>query len=178
MATSITPRMRSGRYFPTTFECGVGGLALNMQQQPVMGGGMKKYFAVVLVCGSACLLSTPPNAQQSLIGKSCLGTFDTRKSTSGEYDLGAVRISFGSTMPLTATTEVAPGKAAFDRPEKVTKYDPSSQATDIVYTNKTWTFTSTSGSKWKLVGDGISLTGQVDPRPRQPNIAFIKLNCK
>jgi hypothetical protein len=81
-------------------------------------------------------------------------------------------------MPLTATTEVAPGKAAFDRPEKVTKYDPPSQATDIVYANKTWTFTSTSGSKWKLVGDGISLTGQVDPRPRRPNIAFIKLNCK
>ena len=170
--------MRRGRYFPTTLECGVGGLALNLQQQPVMGGGMKKYFAVVLVCGLACLPSTPPSAQQSLIGKSCLGTFDTRKSTGGEYDLGAVRINFASTMPLTATTEVAPGKAAFDRPEKVTKYDPPSQATDIVYANKTWTFTSTSGSKWKLVGDGTSLTGQVDPRPRRPNIAFIKLNCK
>ena len=90
----------------------------------------------------------------------------------------AVRINFSSTMPLTATTEVAPGKAAFGRPDKVTKYDPPSQATDIVYANKTWTFTSTSGSKWKLTGDGMSLSGQVDPRPHRPNIAFVKVNCR
>ena len=95
-----------------------------------------------------------------------------------EYDRGAVRINFGSTMPLTATTEVAPGKAAFGRPDKVTKYDPPSQATNVVYANKKLAFTTTSGSKWKLTGDGISFTGQVDPRPSRPNIAFVKLNCK
>ena len=137
-----------------------------------------KCIALVFVIAPACAITTPISAQQSLLGRSCLGTFDSRKSTDSEYDLGAVRINFSSTMPLTATTEVAPGKAAFGRPDKVTKYDPPSQATDIVYANKTWTFTSTSGSKWKLVGDGTSLTGQVDPRPRRPNIAFIKLNCK
>ena len=81
-------------------------------------------------------------------------------------------------MPLKATTEVAPGKAAFGRPDNVTKYDPPSQATDISYANKKLAFTTTSGSKWKLTGDGISFTGQVDPRPRLPNIAFVKVNCK
>jgi hypothetical protein len=135
---------------------------------------MTKYGTIILVFGAILFPSTPPTAQQSLIGKSCLGTFDTRKSTGGDYDLGAVRINFGSTMPLAATTEVAPGKAAFDRPEKVTKYDAPSQATDIVYAHKTWSFTSTRARG--LVGDGISLTAQVDPR--RPNIAFIKLNCR
>jgi len=81
-------------------------------------------------------------------------------------------------MPLTATTEVAPGKIAFGRPDKVVKYDPPSQATDIFYANKKMVFTTTSGSKWNLAGDGISFTGQVDPRPRRPNIAFVKVNCK
>jgi hypothetical protein len=33
------------------------------------------------------------SAQQSLLGKSCLGTFDTRKSTDGEYDLGAAALT-------------------------------------------------------------------------------------
>jgi hypothetical protein len=118
------------------------------------------------------------SAQQSLLGKSCFGTFETRKATGSEYDLGAVRINFGSTMPLTAMTEVAAGKAAFDRPDKVTKYDPPSQATDIIYANKKWGFTKTSGSKWMLTGDGIAFTRQVDPRPSRPNIAFVKLNCR
>jgi hypothetical protein len=135
-------------------------------------GGIASLF------GFACLIPAPLNAQQSLLGKSCLGTFDTRKSTDSEYDLGAVRINFGSTMPLKATTEVAPGKAAFSRPDTVTKYDSASQATDISYANKKLAFTTTSGSKWKFTGDGISFTGQVDPRPRLPNIAFVKLNCK
>jgi hypothetical protein len=139
---------------------------------------MKKCIAIATVFGSACLIATTISAQQSLLGKSCLGTFDTRKSTDGEYDLGAVRINFGSTMPLTATTEVAPGKAAFGRPDNVAKYDPPSQATNISYANKKLAFTTTSGSKWKLAGDGISFTGQVDPRPSRPNIAFVKLNCK
>jgi hypothetical protein len=139
---------------------------------------MKNYVVLVSVIGSTCSLATPTSAQQSLIGKSCLGTFDTRKSTDSEYDLGAVRISFGSTMPLKATTEIAPGKVAFGRPDQVPKYDPPSQATDISYANKKLAFTTTSGSKWKLTGDGISFTGQVDPRPRLPNIAFVKLNCK
>jgi hypothetical protein len=139
---------------------------------------MKKCIAIASVLGSACLIATPLSAQQSLLGRSCLGTFDTRKSTDSEYDLGAVRINFGSTMPLTATTEVAPGKAAFGRPDQVPKYDPPSQATNISYANKKLTFTTTSGSKWKLAGDGISFTGQVDPRPRLPNIAFVKVNCK
>jgi len=137
-----------------------------------------KCIALIFAFTSACAIATPISAQQSLLGKSCLGTFDTRKSTGSEYDLGAVRINFGSTMPLTATTEVAPGKAAFGRPDKVTKYDPPSQATDVVYANKKWVFTTTSGSKWRLTGDGISFTGQVDPRPRLPNIAFVKLNCR
>jgi hypothetical protein len=137
---------------------------------------MKSYIAIAF--GSGCLLAAPLSAQQSLLGKSCLGTFDTRKSTDSEYDLGAVRISFGSTMPLTATTEVAPGKLAFGRPDTVTKYDPPSQATNISYANKKLTFTTTSGSKWRLTGDGISFTGQVDPRPSRPNIAFVKLNCR
>jgi hypothetical protein len=101
-----------------------------------------------------------------------------QRPTDSEYDLGAVRINFASTMPLTATTEVAPGKAAFGRPDKVTKYDPPSQATDISYANKKLAFTTTSGSKWRLTGDGISFTGQVDPRPSRPNIAFVKVNCK
>jgi hypothetical protein len=139
---------------------------------------MKKYVALVSVFGSTCSLATPISAQQSLLGKSCLGTFDTRKSTDSEYDLGTVRINFGSTMPLTATTEVAPGKAAFSRPDTVTKYDSPSQATNISYANKKLAFTTTSGSKWRLTGDGISFTGQVDPRPRLPNIAFVKLNCR
>jgi hypothetical protein len=39
-------------------------------------------------------------------------------------------------------------------------------------------FATTSGSKWKLTGDGISFTGQVDSRPRLSNIAFVKVNCK
>jgi hypothetical protein len=137
-----------------------------------------KCIALVVVFASAYFIATPISAQQSLLGKSCLGSFDTRKSTDGEYDLGAVRINFGSTMPLTATTEVAPGKAAFGRPDKVTKYDPPSQATDISYANKKLAFSTTSGSKWRLTGDGISFTGQVDPRPSRPNIAFVKLNCK
>jgi hypothetical protein len=137
-----------------------------------------KCITLVFVFASACLIAAPLSAQQSLLGKSCLGTFDTRKSTDSEYDLGAVRISFGSTMPLTATTEVAPGKAAFGRPDKITKYDPPSQATVIVYANKKLVFVTTSGSKWNLAGDGISFTGQVDPRPRRPNIAFVKVNCK
>ena len=135
-------------------------------------------IALVVVFASAYFIATPILAQQSLLGKSCLGSFDTRKSTDGEYDLGAVRINFGSTMPLTATTEVAPGKAAFGRPDKVTKYDPPSQVTDISYANKKLAFSTTSGSKWRLTGDGISFTGQVDPRPSRPNIAFVKLNCK
>jgi hypothetical protein len=139
---------------------------------------VKKYFAIASVFGSACLIATTLSAQQSLLGKSCLGTFDTRKSTDGEYDLGAVRINFGSTMPLAATTEVAAGKAAFGRPDQVLKYDPPSQATNISYANKKLAFTTTSGSKWKLTGDGISFSGQVDPRPSRPNIAFVKLNCK
>jgi hypothetical protein len=137
-----------------------------------------KCIALTFAFPSACAIATPISAQQSLVGKSCLGTFDTRKSTDSEYDLGAVRISFGSTMPLTATTEVAPGKAAFGRPDRVAKYDPPSQVTDIVYGNKKLAFTTTSGSKWKLAGDGISFTGQVDPRPSRPNIAFVKLNCR
>jgi hypothetical protein len=137
-----------------------------------------KCIAIVSVFGSACAIATPTSAQQSLLGRSCLGTFDTRKSTDSEYDLGAVRINFGSTMPLKATTEIAPGKAAYGRPDTVTKYDPPSQATEIVHANKRLAFTTTSGSKWKLTGDGISFTGQVDPRPRLPNIAFVKLNCK
>ena len=139
---------------------------------------MKKSIAITSVFGSACLIVTTVSAQQSLLGKSCLGTFDTRKSTDGEYDLGAVRINFASTMPLTATTEVAPGKAAFGRPDQVPKYDPPSQATNISYANKKLAFTTTSGSKWRLTGDGISFTGQVDPRPSRPNIAFVKVNCK
>ena len=139
---------------------------------------MKNYIAIVSVFGSACLIATPLSAQQSLLGRSCLGTFDTRKSTDSEYDLGAVRINFGSTMPLTATTEVAAGKAAFGRPDTVTKYDPPSQATNISYANKKLTFTTTSGSKWRLTGDGLSFSGQVDPRPSRPNIAFVKLNCR
>jgi hypothetical protein len=139
---------------------------------------MKKCIAIASVFASACLIPSPVSAQQSLLGKSCLGTFDTRKSTDGEYDLGAVRINFASTMPLTATTEVAPGKAAFGRPDNVMKYDPPSQATGISYANKKLTFMTTSGSKWKLAGDGISFTGQVDPRPSRPNIAFVKVNCK
>jgi hypothetical protein len=69
--------------------------------------GVKKYFVVATVFGSACLLATTISAQQSLLGKSCIGTFDTRKASDGEYDLGAVRINFASTMPLKATTEVA-----------------------------------------------------------------------
>jgi hypothetical protein len=137
-----------------------------------------KCIALVFVFGPACAIATPISAQQSLLGKSCRGTFDTRKSTDSEYDLGAVRINFASTMPLTATTEVAPGKAAFGRPDKVTKYDPPSQATNISYANKKLAFTTTSGSKWRLAGDGISFTGQVDPRPSRPNIAFVKLNCQ
>jgi hypothetical protein len=139
---------------------------------------MKNYIAIVSVFGSACLIATPLSAQQSLLGRSCLGTFDTRKSTDSEYDLGAVRINFGSTMPLTATTEVAAGKAAFGRPDTVTKYDPPSQATNISYANKKLTFTTTSGSKWRLTGDGISFTGQVDPRPTRPNIVFVKVTCR
>jgi hypothetical protein len=139
---------------------------------------MKKCIAIASVLGSAYLIATPLSAHQSLLGRSCLGTFDTRKSTDSEYDLGAVRINFASTMPLTATTEVAPGKAAFGRPDNVTKYDPPSQATNISYANKKLVFTTTSGSKWRLTGDGISFTGQVDPRPRLPNIAFVKLNCR
>ena len=139
---------------------------------------LRSLVPIAAVFGSACLIATTTSAQQSLIGKSCLGTFDTRKSTDSEYDLGAVRINFGSTMPLTATTEVAPGKVAFGRPDKVTKYDPPSQATDISYANKKLAFTTTSGSKWKLTGDGISFTGWVDPRPSRPNIAFVKVNCK
>ena len=139
---------------------------------------MKECIAIVSVVGSACFISTPIGAQQSLLGKSCLGTFDTRKSTGSEYDLGAVRINFGSTMPLTSTTEVAPGKAAFGRPDSVTKYDPSSRATNISYGNKKLVFTTTSGSKWSLAGDGTSFTGQVDPRPSRPNIAFVKVNCR
>jgi len=138
----------------------------------------RSLLPIAAVFGSTCLIAAPLSAQQSLLGKSCLGTFDTRKSTDSEYDLGAVRITFGSTMPLTATTEVAPGKAAFGRPDKVTKYDPPSQATDVVYANKKWVFTTTSGSKWNVAGDGISFTGQVDPRPSRPNIAFVKVNCK
>ena len=137
-----------------------------------------KCIAIAVVIASACAIAVPLSAQQSLLGKSCLGTFDTRKSTDSEYDLGAVRINFASTMPLTATTEVAPGKAAFGRPDKVTKYDPPSQATNISYANKKLAFTTTSGSKWKLTGDGISFTGQVDPRPSRPNIAFVKVNCR
>ena len=139
---------------------------------------MKKCIAIASVVGSACFISTPVSAQQSLLGKSCLGTFDTRKSTDSEYDLGAVRINFGSTMPLTATTEVAAGKTAFGRPDSVTKYDPPSQATNISYANKKLAFATTSGSKWRLTGDGISFTGQVDPRPSRPNIAFVKLNSR
>jgi hypothetical protein len=139
---------------------------------------MKKCIAIASVFASACLIPSLVSAQQSLLGKSCLGTFDTRKSTDSEYDLGAVRINFASTMPLTATTEVAPGKAAFGRPDQVPKYDPPSQATNISYANKKLAFTTTSGSKWRLTGDGISFTGQVDPRPRLPNIAFVKLNCR
>ena len=139
---------------------------------------MKKCIAIASVVGSACFISTPVSTQQSLLGKSCLGTFDTRKSTDSEYDLGAVRINFGSTMPLTATTEVAAGKTAFGRPDSVTKYDPPSQATNISYANKKLAFATTSGSKWRLTGDGISFTGQVDPRPSRPNIAFVKLNCR
>jgi len=126
---------------------------------------MKKYIAIACVFGSACLIATTTSAQQSLIGKSCLGTFDTCKSTDGEYDLGAIRINFASTMPLKATTEVAPGKVAFGRPDNVTKFDPPSQATDVYYANKRLAFTTTSGSKWNLAGDGISFAGQVDPRP-------------
>jgi hypothetical protein len=141
------------------------------------GEGMK-CIALVFVFGFACLIAAPLSAQQSLLGKSCLGTFDTRKSTDGEYDLGAIRINFASTMPLKATTEVAPGKAAFGRPDTVTKYDPPSQATDIYYAKMKLVFTTTSGSKWNLAGDGRSFTGQVDPRPRRPNIAFVKVNCK
>jgi hypothetical protein len=137
-----------------------------------------KCIALVFVFASACAIAAPISAQQSLLGKSCLGTFDTRKSTDSEYDLGAVRINFASTMPLTATTEVAPGKAAFGRPDQVPKYDPPSQATNISYANKKLAFTTTSGSKWKLAGDGISFTGQVDPRPSRPHIAFVKVNCK
>jgi hypothetical protein len=120
---------------------------------------MKKYIAIASVIGSACLIATTLSAQQSLIGKSCLGTFDTRKSTDSEYDLGAVRISFGSTMPLTATTEVAPGKVAFGRPDKVIKYDPPSQVTDIGYANKKMAFTTTSGSKWNLASDARPMKG-------------------
>jgi hypothetical protein len=127
---------------------------------------MKKYVAIVSSFCSACFIATPLNAQQSLLGKSCLGTFDTRKVTDGEYDLGAVRINFGSTMPLTATTEVAPGKEAFGRPDNVTKYDPPSQAAGVVYANKKLVFSTTSGSKWSLAGDGISFTGQVGARAR------------
>jgi hypothetical protein len=132
-----------------------------------------KCITFVFVFTSACAITTPTSAQQSLIGKSCLGTFDTRKSTDSEYDLGAVRISFGSTMPLKATTEIAPGKVAFGRPDQVPKYDPPSQATDISYANKKLAFTTTSGSKWRVTGDGISFTGQVDLRPSRPNIAFV-----
>jgi hypothetical protein len=97
-----------------------------------------KCIALVFAFASACAIATPISAQQSLLGRSCLGTFDTRKSSDSEYDLGAVRINFGSTMPLTATTEVAPGKAAFGRPDQVPKYDPPSQATNISYANKNW----------------------------------------
>jgi hypothetical protein len=139
---------------------------------------MGKCLAIVSVFGCAHSIATPLNAQQSLLGRSCLGTFDTRKSTDSEYDLGAVRISFALTMPLKATTEVAPGKAAFSRPDNVTKYDPPNQATDVLYANKKLVFTTTSGSKWNLAGDGISFTGQVDPRPRRPSIAVVKVNCK
>jgi hypothetical protein len=139
---------------------------------------MKKCIAIVFVFGFACSFVAPISAQQSLVGKSCLGTFDTRKSTDDEYDLGAVRINFGTTMPLAATTEVAPGKAAFGRPDKVTKYDSPRQPTDIVYAKRKLALTTTSGSKRNLAGDGISFTGQVDPRPRRPNIAFVKVNCK
>jgi hypothetical protein len=138
----------------------------------------RSLLPIATVFGSACLIAAPLSAQQSLIGKSCLGTFDTRKSTDSEYDLGAIRINFASTMPLKVTTEVAPGKAAFSRPDAVTKYDPPSQASDIVYANKKLVFATTSGSKWKLTGDGISFTGQVDSRPRLSNIAFVKVNCK
>jgi hypothetical protein len=138
----------------------------------------RSLLPIAAVFGSACLIAAPLSAQQSLIGKSCLGTFDTRKSTDSEYDLGAIRITFAATMSLEATTEVAPGKAAFGRPDKVTKYDPPSQATNISYANKKLAFTTTSGSRWNLAGDGISFTGQVDPRPRLPNIAFVKVNCR
>ena len=70
---------------------------------------MKKCIVIAAVFGSACLIAAPLSAQQSVLGKSCLGTFDTRKSTDGEYDLGAIRINFVPTMPLKATTEIAPG---------------------------------------------------------------------
>jgi hypothetical protein len=143
-----------------------GSAIVTVRQSP------RSLLPIAAVFGSACLIAAPLSAQQSLIGKSCLGTFDTRKSTDSEYDLGAIRITFAATMPLEATTEVAPGKAAFGRPDKVTKYDPPSQATNISYG------TTTSGSKWNLAGDGISFTGQVDPRPSRPNIAFVKVNCK
>jgi hypothetical protein len=62
------------------------------------------------------------------------------------------------------------------RPDNVTKYDPPNQATDVLYANKKLVFTTTSGSKWNLAGDGISFTGQVDPRPRRPSIAVVKVN--
>jgi hypothetical protein len=47
---------------------------------------MNRYAAIILAFGAIWFPTTPPNAQQSLLGKSCLGTFDT---------LSLLKIPFG-----------------------------------------------------------------------------------
>ena len=67
-----------------------------------------KCIALVFVIAPACAITTPISAQQSLLGRSCLGTFDSRKSTDSEYDLGAVRINLRAPRRMRPSMTVSP----------------------------------------------------------------------
>lgn len=134
--------------------------------------------------GISILCSPVTQAQQAgdgarLVGKICLGTWTTNpKGYPQPLDMGALRITFGPSLPLTGIAESAPGEVAFRAPHQVNSFRATGSLANIVVTSTKLSFKSGSGNQYDLSGSGLEFTGTLDPRPTYPNVANVVLRCK
>ena len=120
-------------------------------------------------------VGTIANAQ-SMAGKTCYGTFETNKA-GGAYNRGALHVVFKAGSGSDGSVEVSPGKEAMEAPEKA-KYDAPGAVGDIKLAGNRLTFTGWKKVSFDLSGDGNTFKGRMDPRPSQPNVADVLLNCR
>jgi len=143
-----------------------------------------KVFPLVGVVAMATLYSFQMKAQQTadgarLAGKVCLGTWTTNpKGYPQPLDMGALRISFGPSLPLTGTSESASGEVAFRAPHQVNSFRTTGALSNIVVTSSKLSFKSGGGAQYELSGSGLEFSGTLDPRPTFPNVANVVLGCK